>query len=417
MPRVASDGGEAINMKAVVFHGVGDIRLDNVAEPKIKDANDAIVRITSSAICGTDLHFIRGTFTGMKKGRIIGHEAIGVVEAVGKSVRNFRKGDRVILPSTLGCGSCPYCRKGIYAQCDRMNELGPLGGTVFYGGPEAAGGLDGLQAEFARVPYAPINLMKLPEEITDDQGIMMSDVLPTSYQAAEMAGIKPGDAVAIFGCGPVGMMAIMCAQHMGAGRVFAIDNVPSRLAIAQSHGAEAINFDDENPVKVLHELTFGTGPDCVVDAVGVDATCSHAGMKEKKQFAQEMETIAPNVKDSKKKGWWTGGAPTQALEWGVESVAKAGTMSIIGVYPPTLKSFPIGMAMNKNITMRMGNCNHRKYLPGLIELVRSGVMHPEQFFTQKVPVASALDGYRHFDQHEHGWLKVKLEPAAGRFPA
>lgn len=400
-------------MKAVVFHDVGDIRLENVPEPKIKDANDAIVRITSSAICGTDLHFIRGTFTGMKKGRIIGHEAVGVVEAVGKSVRNFRPGDRVIIPSTIGCGSCPHCRLGFYSQCDRINELGPLGGTVFFGGPEAAGGLDGLQAEYARVPYAPINLVKLPQEVTDDQGIMMSDILPTSYQAAEMAGIKPGNSVAIFGCGPVGMMAILCAQHLGAGRVFAVDSVPSRLEMARKHGAEAINFEEENPVKVLHELTFGTGPDRVIDAVGVDATCRHATPKMKKQFSQEMDEIAPDVNDAKKKKWWIGGSPTQALEWGVESVAKAGTMSIIGVYPPPLKSFPIGMAMNKNITLRMGNCNHRKYLPMLVDLVRSGVMRPEQFFTQRVPLASAIDAYRHFDQHEQGWLKVKLEPPAG----
>lgn len=220
-------------MKAVVFHDIGDIRLEQVAEPKIKDPNDAIVRITSSAICGTDLHFIRGTFTGMKSGRILGHEAVGIVEDTGKAVRNFRKGDRVIIPSTVGCGSCNYCRAGYYAQCNRANPGGPLAGTTFFGGPEAAGGLDGLQAEFARVPYAAANLVALPEEITDDQAIMMSDILPTSYQAAEMADIHPGDAVAVFGCGPVGMLAIACAQHLGAGRVFAIDQVPSRLEMAR----------------------------------------------------------------------------------------------------------------------------------------------------------------------------------------
>ena len=403
-------------MKAVVFHDIGDIRLEQVAEPKIKDPNDAIVRITSSAICGTDLHFIRGTFTGMKSGRILGHEAVGIVEDTGKAVRNFRKGDRVIIPSTVGCGSCNYCRAGYYAQCNRANPGGPLAGTTFFGGPEAAGGLDGLQAEFARVPYAATNLVALPEEITDDQAIMMSDILPTSYQAAEMAGIHPGDAVAVFGCGPVGMLAIACAQHLGAGRVFAIDQVPSRLEMARKHGAEAINFGNENPVEVLRELTQGSGPDRVIDAVGIDAATAHAGSKEKKQFEQEMKTVAPDVKEAKKE-WWIGGAPTQALMWAAESVAKAGTMSIIGVYPPTLTSFPIGQVMNKNLTVRTGNCNHRKYLPRLVELVRSGVMRPEQFFTQKVPVASAIDAYHHFDQHEQGWLKVKLEPEAGRLAA
>ena len=400
-------------MKAVVFHGVGDVRLENVPEPKIQDQNDAIVRITSSAICGTDLHFVRGTVTGMKPGRVIGHEAIGIVEEVGSEVRNFRKGDRVIIPSTLGCGSCNYCRAGFYSQCDRINTAGKLGGTVFFGGPETNGGLDGLQAEYARVPYAATNLVKLPEEISDDQAIMMSDILPTSYQAAEMANIHQGDTVAIFGCGPVGMLAIACAQHLGAGRVFAVDQVESRLEQARKHGAEAINFSTENPVEVLRELTLGSGPDRVIDAVGIDATAADPGSKEKAQFESEMKTVAPDVKKAKKE-WWIGGAPTQALEWAVTSVAKAGTVSIIGVYPPTLKGFPVGEMMNKNLTVRTGNCNHRRYLPRLIELVRSGVMRTEEFFTQRAPMTSVIDAYHHFDQHEQGWLKVKLEPGQAR---
>jgi threonine dehydrogenase-like Zn-dependent dehydrogenase len=199
---------------------------------------DAIIRITSSAICGTDLHFIRGTFPGVKEGRILGHEAVGIVEGIGKSVRNLRKGDRVVVPSTVGCGSCNYCRAGYHSQCDVANPNGPEAGTVFFGGPEAAGGLDGLQAEFARIPFAGVNLVKLPEEITDDQAVLMSDILPTSYMAAVMAEIEPSDTVAIFGCGPVGLFAITCAQHLGAGRVFAVDNVESRLDMARAHGAE-----------------------------------------------------------------------------------------------------------------------------------------------------------------------------------
>lgn len=217
--------------------------------------------------------------SGMKEGRIIGHEALGIIEEVGPAVRNFRKGDRVIIPSTLGCGSCNYCRSGFFSQCDRINPAGKLGGTVFFGGPETAGGLDGLQADYARVPYAPTNLMHLPAEITDDQGIMMSDIMPTSYQAADMADIHPGDTVAVFGCGPVGMLDIACAQHLGAGRVFAVDQVDSRLNHARAHGAETINFASENPVEVLRELTLGSGPDRVIDAVGIDAATAHAGGK------------------------------------------------------------------------------------------------------------------------------------------
>ena len=397
-------------MKAVIFHGVGDVRLDNVPEPKLKAPTDAIVRITASAICGTDLHLIRGTMPGVKTGRIIGHEALGIIEEVGAEVRNFRKGDRVIVPSTVGCGSCLYCRSGFFSQCDRINPAGKLAGTVFFGGPEEAGGLDGLQAEYARVPNAAANLILLPVEIDDDQGVMMSDILPTSYQAAEMAKIRSGDTVAIFGCGPVGMLAVACAQHLGAGRVFAIDQVPSRLDHARSHGAEAIDFSKEDPVEVLRELTDGSGPDCVIDAVGIDAATANAPKRSEKQYASEMKAVHPDAAKAAKH-WWIGGAPSQAIEWAVKSVAKAGTISIIGVYPPKLKSFPIGEAMAKDLTVRAGNCNHRKYLPRLIELVRSGVFHPEEFFTQRVPVTSAIDAYHRFDQHEAGWLKVKLEPA------
>jgi threonine dehydrogenase-like Zn-dependent dehydrogenase len=178
---------------------------------------------------------------------------------------------------------------------------------------------------------------------------------------------------------------------------------------ARAHGAEAINFGKEDPVEVLRELTQGSGPDRVIDAVGIDAATAHADSKSKQEFESEMKTVAPDAKKAQK-NWWIGGAPTQAINWAIESVAKAGTVSIIGVYPPTLKSFPVGEMMNKNLTVRTGNCNHRKYLPRLVELVRSGVMHPEQFFTRREPISSAIDAYHHFDQHEHGWLKVKLEP-------
>lgn len=195
-------------MKAIVYRGIGEIALEDVPEPKIQQPSDAIVRITSSAICGTDLHFLRGTFPGVKRGRVLGHEAVGIVEEAGKSVRNLRKGDRVVVPSTVGCGACNYCRAGYQSQCEGANPSGRHAGTVFYGGPEAAGGLDGLQAEFARIPFAAANLVQLPDEITNDQAILMSDILPTSYMAAVMAEIKPSDTVAIYGCGPVGCLPL-----------------------------------------------------------------------------------------------------------------------------------------------------------------------------------------------------------------
>jgi threonine dehydrogenase-like Zn-dependent dehydrogenase len=189
-------------MKAVVFHGIGDIRLDNVKEPKLKDATDAIVRLTASAICGTDLHMIRGTLPGMKPGTILGHEGIGIVEEIGKDVRNFRKGDRVIVPSTIACGTCSYCRAGYTSQCDNANPNGAAAGTAFYGGPTDSGPFDGMQAEYVRVPFAHVNLVRIPDEITDDQAILMSDIFPTGYMGADLAEIVEGDVVAVFGCGP-----------------------------------------------------------------------------------------------------------------------------------------------------------------------------------------------------------------------
>ena len=401
-------------MKAVVFGGIGKVSLEDVPEPKLQKPSDAIIRITSSAICGTDLHFVRGTAAGVKEGRILGHEAVGIVEEVGKSVRNLRKGDRVVVPSTVGCGSCVYCRAGYHSQCNVANPNGPDAGTVFFGGPEEAGGLDGLQAEYARIPFAGAVLVKLPEEISDDQAVLMSDILPTAYMAAVMAEVKPSDVVAVFGCGPVGLFAITCAQHLGAGRVFAIDSVESRLEMARAHGAEVINFQKENPIQALKEETNGSGPDRTIDAVGVDAATATKGpaadKEAQKEFKQELRKIAEEG-TPKGKAFQPGGAPSQALKWAIESVAKAGTVSVIGVYSAPVQDFPIETVMEKNLTLKGGNCNHRRYMPEMIELVRSGVIHPEQFLTQIEPITSAVEAYRAFDRHEAGWIKVKLDPA------
>jgi threonine dehydrogenase-like Zn-dependent dehydrogenase len=400
-------------MKAVVFHDIGDIRLDDVPEPTIKEPMDAIVRITTSAICGTDLHFVRGTFSGMKAGTILGHEAVGIVEQLGSGVRNLSVGDRVVIPSTIACGYCSYCRSGYYAQCDNANPGGPTAGTAFYGGPEAAGGFDGLQAEKARVPFANVNLVKLPDEVTDDQAILISDIFPTGYFGADLANIKHGHTVVVFGCGPVGQFAIASAKLMGAGRVLAVDHLPDRLDMARRQGAEVINFDEEDPVKTIMELTGGIGADCAIDAVGVDAQCPHHGpaakeaAEKKEQFQQEVEKIAPEQHPDGD-NWVPGDAPSQVSQWAVQALAKAGTLSIIGVYPPADDSFPIGAAMNKNLTIRMGNCNHRKYVPDLVELVRTGAIDPTAIITKREGMDSAIDAYKEFDLRRPGWLKVEL---------
>ncbi len=402
-------------MKAVVFHGIGDIRLDDVPEPKIQEPTDAIVRLTSSAICGTDLHMIRGTFPGMKPGTILGHEGVGIIEEIGANVRNMNVGDRVVIGSTIGCGYCSYCRTGYYSQCDNANPNGPTAGTAFFGGPEESGPFNGLQAEFARIPYANVNLVKLPQGVTDDQAIMISDIFPTGYFGAEIAEISHGDTVAVFGCGPVGQFTIASAQILGAGRILAIDTIPSRLEMARAQGAEVIDFNAEDPVEIIHSLTGGIGVDRAIDAVGVDATRPHSGpaaeqaQQQAQEFLQELQQIAPET-NPQGGNWHPGDAPSQALTWAVQALAKAGTLSIIGVYPPKHRFFPIGMAMNKNLTINMGNCNHRKYIPMLIDMVESGAIDPQQILTEQEPLTSAIEAYKAFDQRQPGWIKVELVP-------
>ncbi|MBF5042410.1 glutathione-dependent formaldehyde dehydrogenase [Aggregicoccus sp. 17bor-14] len=402
-------------MKAVVFHGIGDIRLDDVPEPKLEQPTDAIVRLSASAICGTDLHMIRGTFTGMKPGTILGHEGVGYVEALGEDVRNLSVGDRVVIPSTIACGSCSYCRAGYYAQCDVANPNGKLAGTAFYGGPAPTGPFHGMQAEKVRVPFAHVGLVKLPDNVTDEQAILLSDIFPTAYFGAELAEIKDGDTVAVFGCGPVGLFTILSAKLQGAGRVLAIDHHEDRLEAARKLGAETINFDEEEPIETLLRLTGGIGVDRAIDVVGVDAEQPHHGpaakaaKKEAAKFKAEVKEVAPKTNPDGD-NWVPGDAPSQALTWAVTALAKAGTLSIIGVYPQTARTFPIGVAMNKNLTVKMGNCNHRKYIPKLVELVRTGAVDPTAILSHVEPMGSAIDAYRNFDLRKPGWHKVELEP-------
>jgi threonine dehydrogenase-like Zn-dependent dehydrogenase len=392
-------------MKAVIFHGVGDIRLESVPEPKVQTSTDAIVRITSAAICGTDLHMIRGTLPGMKPGTILGHEGVGVIEEVGRNVRNFRQGDRVVVPSTISCGCCSYCRSGYTSQCDKANPRGPLAGTAFYGGPETTGPFNGMQAEYVRVPFASANLIKLPLEMTDDQAILLSDIFPTGYFGADNAEIKPGNIVAVFGCGPVGQFAIASAWMRGAGRVLAVDCLPDRLEMARNQGAEVIDFAREDPVEVIRELTAGIGADRIIDAVGIDAVSAAEGNPEL------VKKLAAQAKPSNG-NWHPGNAPFQALDWSLETVAKAGTLSIIGVYPPYVNSFALGTAMGKNLTVKMGNCNHHAIIPTLIEIILAGECDPLTVLTQVEPLTSALDAYKAFDKRQPGWMKVELLPQA-----
>jgi threonine dehydrogenase-like Zn-dependent dehydrogenase len=392
-------------MKAVVFRGIGDIALEDVPEPKLKQPTEAIIRITASAICGTDLHMIRGTMPGMKPGTILGHEAVGIVEEVGPQVRNLSRGDRVVVPSTIACGYCSYCRAGYHAQCDNANPNGSQAGTAFFGGPRESGPFDGLQAEYARIPFANVGLVKLPEEINDDRSILLSDIFPTGYFGAEIAEVSGGDTVAVFGCGPVGQFAILSAELLGAGRVFAVDRIPDRLEMARKQGAEVIDFSREDPVEIIRQQTGGIGADRVIDAVGVDATSPDGTPR------PELATIAPEI-NPQGGNWQPGNAPSQALEWAVQAVCKAGTIGIIGVYPQAARTFPIGQAMMRNLTINMGNCNHRKYIPHLVDLVRSGTVDPVGILTQHSPLTDVISAYKQFDQRAPGWTKVELRPEA-----
>jgi threonine dehydrogenase-like Zn-dependent dehydrogenase len=407
-----------VGVKAVVFHGVGDIRLDTVPEPRVEQPEDAIVRITTSAICGTDLHMIRGTMPGILPGTVLGHEAVGIVEDVGPLVRNLRKGDRVIVPSTIACGYCSYCRESFYSQCDNANPNGPLAGPAFFGGPKESGPFNGLQAEFARVPFASVGLIKIPPSVSDEQAILLSDIFPTGYFGADLADIKPGRSVAVFGCGPVGLFAIVSAFLKDAGRVIAVDTVPSRLEMAARCGADTVDYNKEDPVEAIRSLTGGIGTDRVIDAVGVDAnmpTSGPAAVHESPQlidtFKRELGEVAPNAAP-RGANWHPGNAPSQALFWETQCVAKAGTLAIIGDYPQNVQVFPIGAAMNRNLRVHMGHCPHRRFIPELVGLVEMGRVKPQDILTEDVPFSDVLTAYQEFDRREPGWVKVGLKVGA-----
>ncbi|MFI6368020.1 alcohol dehydrogenase catalytic domain-containing protein [Nocardia sp. NPDC050630] len=398
-------------MKAIVWHGVGDIRLDEVADPKIEEPTDALVKITTSAICGTDLHLVRGTMPGMTPGTVLGHEAVGVVLETGSAVRGFAAGDRVVVCSTISCGYCSYCRAGYTAQCDNANPNGPHAGTSFFGGPAATGPVDGLQAEAARIPYATNTLVKVPDGVTDDQAIMVSDVLPTGWFGARLAQVSSGDTVLVLGAGVVGQCAIAAAKRQGAARVLVVDAIPDRLEMARAQNAEPIDFNAEDPVATVRELTGGIGADRVIDAVGVDAQAPKSGPAadnlpvDTSTFEQERRTAAPegNIDDGQ---WLVGDAPSLAARWATQAVAKAGSLGIIGVYPPGFDRYPLGETLHRNLTVQAGNCNHHRYVPGLLNRVARGDIDPTRYITQHAEPLSMIDAYETFDRREGGWVKT-----------
>lgn len=401
-------------MKALILKDIGIIALEEVKDPVIEKPTDAIVRLTMTTICGTDLHSVRGTIPGYLPNSIMGHEGVGIVEQIGSDVKNIKVGERVIVPSTIACGHCFYCKKELYSQCDEANPNGPDVDTPYYGGPITTGSFPGMQAEKVRVPYADVSLVKIPNGITDEQVILLSDILPTSYMAVENTNPELDDTIAVFGCGIVGQLAILCLKKAGVKKIFAIDRLAYRLYIARSQGAITINFDEVDPVKELKKLTNNRGPNKIIDAVGIDAQHPTGVASWFKEFVgitnyeDEVKKVVPRTKPDGE-NWIPGNAPSQVFRWAVPAVAKAGTVSIIGVYTELMDRFPIGESMGKNLTIRMGNCNHRHYLPKLLEWVKNGEVDLVPFLTKRLPFTDIVAAYKHFDKRDDGWLKVALE--------
>ncbi len=393
-------------MRALVWHGKGDIRCDTVPDPTIEDARDVIVKITSTAICGSDLHLLDGYMPAMEDGDILGHEPMGQVIEVGREVKNLKVGDRVVVPFTIACGSCFFCEKELYSCCDTTNRdadsatkaMGHAPAGLF-GYSHLTGHYPGGQAEYLRVPHADVSPLKIENDsLSDEQVLFLSDIFPTGYMAAENAEIEPGDTVAIWGCGPVGQFAIQSAWMFGAGRVIAIDRVPERLRMAEEHGkAEVINFEkvEGGVYERLQEMTKGRGPDRCIDAVGAEAhgAGSLDAVMDKAKAAIHLATDRAHV-----------------LREAIMCCRKAGTVSIPGVYVGAVDSLPMGAAMNKGLTMKMGQTHMKRYTQPLLDKINGGEIDPSFVITHNRPLAEGPELYKTFRDKEDGCIKVVLKP-------
>lgn len=391
-------------MKALCWHGKSDVRVNTVPDPIIKDARDVIVKITSTAICGSDLHLFDGYMPMMEPGDILGHEPMGVVVETGSAVRNLVKGDRVVIPFTLACGSCFFCNKGLTSCCDTSNPNAEAARKMMGQSPSGLlgyshllGGFPGGQAQYLRVPYGDVGPIKIESDLTDEQVLFLSDIFPTGYMAAENAEIEPGDTVAIWRCGPVGQFAIQCAWMFGAGRVIAIDRVPERLEMAASKGrAESINFDVvEDVYETLMEMTKGRGPDRCIDAVGAEAhgMGSLDAIIDKAKAALHLGTDRPHV-----------------LREAIMCCRKAGTISVPGVYLGYLDKIPFGAFVNKGLTMKSGQTHVHRYLKPLLKKIEDGEIDPSFVVTHRVPLDEAPEAYKNFRDKKDGCIKVVLKP-------
>lgn len=389
-------------MKAVCWNGANDVRVETVPDPKITNPRDAIIKITSTAICGSDLHLYDGFIPTMQKGDIMGHEFMGEVVELGSAVKNVKVGDRVVVPFTIACGSCFFCNRDLWSLCDNSNPNGWLAEKLMghspsglFGYSHIFGGYAGGQAEYARVPFADVGLFKIPDGLTDEQVLFLTDVFPTGYMAAENCDIEPGDIVAVWGCGPVGQFAIKSAYMLGAERVIAIDRVPERLQMAQDiANAEVLNFEEIDVGEALKEMTGGRGPDAVIDAVGLEAHgTDFMGLFDRVKQAVRLETDRP-----------------AALRQVLVACGKGGSVSIPGAYGGFLDKIPMGASMNKALTWKTGQTHVHRYLRPLLDRIQNGDIDPTFIITHRLPLDQAPHGYEIFKHKKDNCIKVVLTP-------
>ncbi|MBL8209527.1 MAG: glutathione-dependent formaldehyde dehydrogenase [Bryobacterales bacterium] len=389
-------------MKANCWMGKRDLRIQNVPDPKILNKRDAIVRITATAICGSDLHLYNGMVPTMEAGDVMGHEFMGVVEETGPGVKNLKRGDRVVVPFPIACGGCWSCSHQMYSLCENSNpnagmaeKLWGHSGAGIFGYSHLTGGFAGGQAEYARVPFADVGPIKVPESLTDEQVLFLSDIFPTGYMGAEMCSIQPGDTIAVWGCGPVGQLAIKSAYLLGAERVIAIDRFPARLRMAHDKGgAETLHYEETDVLEALQEATGGRGPDACIDAVGLEAhTPGIVHAYDRAKQAMMLESDRPI-----------------ALRQAVMACRNGGTVSVIGVYGGFIDKFPMGSFMNRSLTMRTGQTHVHRYLKPLLERIEKGEIDPSYIITHRLKLDEAPEGFAKFLAKDDDCIKVVLKP-------
>jgi threonine dehydrogenase-like Zn-dependent dehydrogenase len=390
-------------MKATCWEGKRTVRVEEVPDPAIIDSRDAIVRVTSTAICGSDLHLHNGFVPTMERGDILGHEFMGEVVETGRGVKHLKTGDRVVVPFTIACGECFMCRRDLFSCCENSNPNAAMAEKLWGYSPAGAfgysyllGGFAGGQAQYARVPFADVGPLKVPDGIPDEQALFLSDIFPTGYMGADMCGIQPGDVIAVWGAGPVGLFAMASAFLLGAERVIAIDRFPYRLAMARErlHVTETINYEEENVLERLKELTGGRGPDACIDAVGMEAH-GHAAMYayDRAKQALRLETDRP-----------------LALREAIQACRNGGTVSVIGVYGGFIDRFPMGSLMNRSLTIRTGQCHVQRYMRPLLERIQRGEIDPSFVITHRLRLEDAPGGYEMFLHKRDNCEKVVLSP-------